>query len=57
MNLILLISNAFIKTMGITEPSPKAANRAACFIVVMLISVAAAIVTVAVVALHWASRH
>ena len=33
MKFILLISNAFINTMGITQPSPQAANRAAWFIV------------------------
>jgi hypothetical protein len=57
MNLILLISNAFINTMGITQPSPKGAKRAAWFIVSMLAIVLAVIVTVAVVAIHWAAHH
>jgi hypothetical protein len=57
MKLILLISNAFINTMGITQPSPQAANRAAWFIVVMLTAVLAAIATIAIIAIHWASSH
>jgi hypothetical protein len=57
MKLLLLISNAFINTMGITQPSPKAANRAAWFIVIMLATVVTLIVTIAAVAIHWASHH
>ncbi len=57
MKFILLISNAFINTMGITQPSPQAANRAAWFIVVMLTAVLAAIATIAIIAIHWASSH
>jgi ABC-type amino acid transport system permease subunit len=57
MKLLLLISNAFINTMGITQPSPKAAERAAWFIVVMLAVVLAAVATVAAFAIHWASHH
>ncbi len=52
MKFILLISNAFINTMGITQPSPQAANRAAWFIVVMLTAVLAAIATIAIIAIH-----
>jgi hypothetical protein len=54
---ILLISNAFINTMGITQPSPQAANRAAWFIFIMLSAVIAVVATIAVVAIHVASRH
>jgi heme/copper-type cytochrome/quinol oxidase subunit 2 len=57
MKLLLLISNAFINTMGITQPSPKAENRAAWFIVIMLASVIALVVTIAAVAVHWAFHH
>ena len=57
MKFIQFIANAFINTMGITQPSPQAANRAAWFIVIMLTAVLAAVVTIAVVAIHWASRH
>ena len=56
MKFILLISNAFINTMGITQPSPKAANRAAWFIFIMLSAVLATVVTIAVLALRWASH-
>jgi hypothetical protein len=55
--LILLISNAFINTMGITQPSPQAANRAAWFIFIMLTAVVAVVVTIAIVAIYWASHH
>ena len=57
MNFIRLIANAFINTMGITQPSPQAANRAAWFIVIMLSAVLAAVVTIAIVAIHVASHH
>jgi heme/copper-type cytochrome/quinol oxidase subunit 2 len=57
MKLLLLISNAFINTMGITQPPAKAENRAAWFIVIMLASVIALVVTIAAVAVHWASHH
>lgn len=56
MKLLLLISNAFINTMGITQPSPKTANRAAWFIVIMLAGVLAAVATVAAFAIHWSSH-
>jgi hypothetical protein len=55
--LILLISNAFINTMGITQPSPQAANRAAWFIFIMLTAVVSVVVTIAVVAIYLASHH
>jgi hypothetical protein len=57
MKFILLIANAFINTMGITQPSPQAANRAAWFIVTMLAAVIAAVATIAILAIHWASHH
>ena len=56
MKFIQFIANAFINTMGITQPSPQAANRAAWFIVIMLSAVLAAVVTIAVVAIHLASH-
>jgi len=54
---LLFISNAFINTMGITQPSPQAANRAAWFIFAMLSAVLAAIVTIVFVALRLATHH
>ncbi|MGH9595432.1 MAG: hypothetical protein ACRD3K_01410 [Edaphobacter sp.] len=57
MKFLLLISSAFINTMGITQPSPEAANRAAWFIVAMLGVVLAAVATVAAVAIQWTSHH
>jgi ABC-type amino acid transport system permease subunit len=57
MKFLLLISNAFISTMGITQPSPESANRAAWFIVAMLAAVLAAVATIAIVAIHFASHH
>jgi hypothetical protein len=57
MKFLLFISNAFINTMGITQPSPQAAKRAAWFIFAMLIAVIAAIITIAAIAIHWASYH
>ena len=57
MKFLLFISNAFINTMGITQPSPQAANRAAWFIVTLLAAVLAAVATVAILAIHVASHH
>jgi flagellar basal body-associated protein FliL len=57
MKFIQFIANAFINTMGITEPSPQTANRAAWFIVIMLATVLMAVATVAIVAVHIASHH
>jgi hypothetical protein len=56
MKFLLLISNAFINTMGITQPSPQAANRAAWFIVIMLAVVIAAVATLAFLAIHFAAQ-
>ena len=57
MKFIQFIANAFINTMGITQPSPQAANRAAWFIVIMLSAVIVAVATVAIVAIHVTSHH
>jgi ABC-type amino acid transport system permease subunit len=57
MNLLLLISNAFINTMGITQPSPESQKRAAWFIVALLSAVVIAIASIAFMAIHWASHH
>jgi hypothetical protein len=57
MKFILLISNAFINTMGITQPSPRTERRAAWFIVALLTVVLATILTIVVLAIHWASHH
>jgi ABC-type amino acid transport system permease subunit len=57
MKFIQFIANAFINTMGITQPSPQTANRAAWFIVIMLAAVLMAVATVAIIAVHIASHH
>ena len=57
MKFIQFIANAFINTMGITQPSPQAANRAAWFIVILLSAVIVAVASIAIVAIHWASHH
>jgi hypothetical protein len=57
MKFIQFIANAFINTMGITQPSPQAANRAAWFIVILLSAVIVAVATIAIVAIHVASHH
>jgi len=57
MKLLRLISNAFINTMGITQPSPKAANRAAWIIFLMLAAVLTGLIAVVMFGLHFASSH
>ena len=57
MKFIQFIANAFINTMGITQPSPQAANRAAWFIVILLSVVLVTVATIAIVAIHVASHH
>jgi hypothetical protein len=57
MKFIQFIANAFINTMGITQPSPQAASRAAWFIVILLSAVIIAVATIALVAIHIASHH
>jgi len=54
--LLLFISNAFINTMGITQPSAKAANRAAWFIFIMLCGVLSTVVTIAFAGILWVSH-
>jgi hypothetical protein len=56
-NLIRLISSAFINTMGITQPSPQNANRAAWFIVILLALVVTGVAGLAFFAIHWFSTH
>jgi len=57
MKFIQFIANVFINTMGITQPTPQTANRAAWFIFIMLSGVLAVIITIAIVAIHLASHH
>jgi hypothetical protein len=57
MKFLLIIANAFINTMGITQPTPEAANRAAKFIVGMLLAVVALVASIALLAIHWTSHH
>jgi hypothetical protein len=52
MRLLLFLSDAFINTFGITQPSPKAKVRIAWFILAMLASVIALVVTAAAVVMH-----
>jgi hypothetical protein len=54
---LLLLSNAFINTFGITQPSPKDERRTAWFIAIMLLLVLAAVATVAAIVLHLAFHH
>ncbi len=49
---LLFLSNAFINTFGITQPSPKDERRIAWFIAAMLVFVIAAVATVAAIVLH-----
>jgi hypothetical protein len=57
MKLLLAISNTFINTMGITQPSEKNAKKAAWFIFCLLLIVLALIVSIATLAIHFISRH
>ena len=54
---LLFLSNAFINTFGITQPTPKNANRTAWFIAIMLVLVVVLAFTVAAIVLHVAFRH
>lgn len=54
---LLYLANAFINTFGITQPTPKAANRAAWFIAIMLLGVIVTVGLVASFAIHWLIRH
>lgn len=49
---LLFLSNAFINTFGITQPSAKNATRMAWFIAAMLALVIVLVVTAAAVVLH-----
>ncbi|HMH13193.1 MAG TPA: hypothetical protein VK578_08810 [Edaphobacter sp.] len=57
MKLLLYLANVFINTFGITQPTPKTANRAAWFIAIMLLAVIATVASVAIFTLHWVTRH
>lgn len=57
MKFLLFISNAFINTMGITQPSPRTANRAAWIIAAMLLGVLLCVAAVAIFGLRLAIRH
>jgi hypothetical protein len=54
---LLFLSNAFINTFGISQPSPMAANRAAWFIAILLLAVIVTVVTVGVFVVHSLYRH
>jgi hypothetical protein len=54
---LLYLANIFINTFGITQPTPKTANRAAWFIAIMLLAVIVTVATVAIFTLHWVTRH
>ncbi len=54
---LLYLANVFINTFGITQPTPKTANRAALFIAVMLLGVMALVATVAIFILHWVTHN
>jgi flagellar basal body-associated protein FliL len=49
---LLFLSNAFINTFGITQPTPKNERRTAWFIAIMLLLVVALVATVAAIVLH-----
>jgi len=57
MKRLLFLSNAFINTFGITQPSPKAANRVAWFIAVLLLAVLITVVTVGFFVIHTLYHH
>jgi hypothetical protein len=54
---LLYLANIFINTFGITQPTPKTANRAAWFIAIMLLAVIVTVATVGILTLHWVTRH
>jgi hypothetical protein len=54
---LLYLANVFINTFGITQPTPKTANRAAVFIAIMLLGVIVTVAAVAIFTLHWVTRH
>lgn len=54
---LLFLSNVFINTFGITQPTPKNANRMAWFIATMLVLVVVLVATVGAVVLRLAFHH
>lgn len=46
------LTNFFVNFFGITQPTPKAANRAAWFIALMLLFVVAAVVVAGAIVFH-----
>lgn len=54
---LLFLSNAFINTFGITQPTPKDQTRTAWFIATMLVVVVALVAMVAALVLHLAFHH
>jgi hypothetical protein len=54
---LLYLANIFINTFGITQPTPKTANRAAWFIAIMLFAVIVTVAAVGIFTLHWVTRH
>jgi hypothetical protein len=49
---LLFLSNAFINTFGITQPGPKAENRVARYIAIMLLAVVVLVIAAAAVVLR-----
>jgi hypothetical protein len=49
---LLFLSNAFINTFGITQPTPKNETRMAWFIATMLVLVIVLVATAAGIVLH-----
>jgi hypothetical protein len=54
---LLFLSNAFINTFGITQPTEKTANRAAWFIAIMLAAVILSVLCVAGITIHYLLSH
>jgi len=54
---LLFLANAFINTFGITQPSERAANRAAWFIAILLAIVLVTVAIVGVAVFHGIYRH
>ncbi len=57
MKYLLLITNAFFRTMGITKPSPQAEKRAAWFLLALLSLVFIAIIAILVLAIRMSPTH
>ncbi len=54
---LLYLAKIFINTFGITQPTPKTANRAAWFIAIMLFAVIVTVAAVGIFTLQWVTRH